>query len=128
MSAQTGQWGRATRAPACERVTALRRLPSTPQYTPTRTATYQGSRLCFRDRLCEALTLSLPFLNIQLAYLAMAGLLMRLSPRARDTHQGEHVHTRVLVVDDEPDLLELIDYNLTKAGYDVAGACSGKRR
>ena len=32
---------------------------------------------------------------------------------------------RVLVVDDEPDLLELVHYNLTKAGYDVACVMSG---
>lgn len=30
------------------------------------------------------------------------------------------MRTRGLVVDDEPDLLELVHYNLTKAGYDVA--------
>src|SRR5215813_8543521 len=42
------------------------------------------------------------------------------------TNEGEHVRTRVLVVDDEPDLLELIHYNLTKAGYDVACVLSGE--
>ena len=36
------------------------------------------------------------------------------------------MRTRVLVVDDEPDLLELIHYNLTKAGYDVACVLSGE--
>src|SRR5262249_57719709 len=41
------------------------------------------------------------------------------------TNEGEHVRTRVLVVDDEPDLLELVRYNLTKAGYDVACVMSG---
>jgi two-component system phosphate regulon response regulator PhoB len=35
------------------------------------------------------------------------------------------VRTRILVVDDEPDLLELVDYNLTQAGYDVACVTSG---
>jgi len=35
------------------------------------------------------------------------------------------VRTRVLVVDDEPDLLELVHYNLTRAGYDVACVMSG---
>jgi len=29
------------------------------------------------------------------------------------------------VVDDEPDLLESVHYNLTKAGYDVACVMSG---
>ena len=36
------------------------------------------------------------------------------------------MRTRVLVVDDEPDLLELMHYNLTKAGYDVACVMSGE--
>src|SRR5437764_2576138 len=35
------------------------------------------------------------------------------------------MRTRVLVVDDEPDLLELVHYNLTRAGYDVACVMSG---
>ena len=42
------------------------------------------------------------------------------------TNGGKHVRTRVLVVDDEPDLLELVHYNLTKAGYDVACVMSGE--
>lgn len=36
------------------------------------------------------------------------------------------MRTRVLVVDDEPDLLELVRYNLTKAGYEVACVESGE--
>ncbi|MGE3537698.1 MAG: response regulator [Candidatus Tectimicrobiota bacterium] len=36
------------------------------------------------------------------------------------------MRTRVLVVDDEPDLLELVSYNLGKAGYDVACVTSGE--
>ena len=36
------------------------------------------------------------------------------------------MRTRVLVVDDEPDLLELVRYNLTKAGYDVTCVLSGE--
>ena len=36
------------------------------------------------------------------------------------------MRTRVLVVDDEPDLLELVHYNLTKAGYEVACVLSGE--
>ena len=35
------------------------------------------------------------------------------------------MRTRVLVVDDEPDLLELVHYNLTKAGYEVTCVTSG---
>src|SRR5215510_14469458 len=42
------------------------------------------------------------------------------------TNGGKHVRTRVLVVDDEPDLLELVHYNLTKTGYDVACVMSGE--
>ena len=33
---------------------------------------------------------------------------------------------RVLVIDDEPDILELVRYNLTKYGYDVTSALSGE--
>ena len=42
------------------------------------------------------------------------------------THKGERVRTRVLVVDDESDLLELVHYNLMKTGYDVACVMSGE--
>ena len=34
--------------------------------------------------------------------------------------------TRILVVDDEPDILELVQYNLGKAQYDVVGVASGE--
>src|SRR5215510_2840273 len=34
--------------------------------------------------------------------------------------------TRILVVDDEPDILELVQYNLRKAQYDVVGVESGE--
>jgi two-component system phosphate regulon response regulator PhoB len=34
--------------------------------------------------------------------------------------------TRILVVDDEPDILELVQYNLGKAHYDVVGVASGE--
>jgi two-component system, OmpR family, alkaline phosphatase synthesis response regulator PhoP len=34
--------------------------------------------------------------------------------------------TRILVVDDEPDILELVQYNLSKAQYDVVGIASGE--
>jgi DNA-binding response OmpR family regulator len=34
--------------------------------------------------------------------------------------------TRILIIDDEPDVLELIQYNLRKAHYDVAGVASGE--
>ena len=34
--------------------------------------------------------------------------------------------TRILVVDDEPDILELVQYNLSKDNYDVVGVESGE--
>jgi len=34
---------------------------------------------------------------------------------------------RVLVVDDEEDILELVQYNLNKEGYDVTCAASGEK-
>jgi two-component system, OmpR family, alkaline phosphatase synthesis response regulator PhoP len=34
--------------------------------------------------------------------------------------------TRILVVDDEPDILALVQYNLSKAQYDVVGVVSGE--
>ena len=34
--------------------------------------------------------------------------------------------TRILVVDDEPDILALVHYNLSKAQYDVVGVASGE--
>ena len=34
--------------------------------------------------------------------------------------------TRILIVDDEPDILELVQYNLSKAQYDVVGVASGE--
>ena len=34
--------------------------------------------------------------------------------------------TRILVVDDEPDILDLVQYNLSKAQYDVVGVVSGE--
>ncbi|MEO1655985.1 MAG: response regulator, partial [Bacteroidota bacterium] len=33
---------------------------------------------------------------------------------------------RVLVVDDEPDIVELLDYNLERAGYEVNSASNGQ--
>jgi len=33
---------------------------------------------------------------------------------------------KILVVDDEEDILELVTYNLTREGYQVAGAISGE--
>src|SRR5438128_6188307 len=34
---------------------------------------------------------------------------------------------RVLIVDDDPDILRLVSYNLTQAGFDVATATTGRR-
>ncbi|MBN1884387.1 MAG: response regulator transcription factor [Candidatus Krumholzibacteriota bacterium] len=35
-------------------------------------------------------------------------------------------HERILVVDDEEDILELVEYNLTRSGYSVTGVASGE--
>jgi two-component system, OmpR family, alkaline phosphatase synthesis response regulator PhoP len=40
------------------------------------------------------------------------------------TTQRKH---KVLIVDDEPDIVELLEYNLTKEGYDVQTASNGKK-
>ena len=34
--------------------------------------------------------------------------------------------TKILIVDDEPDILDFLSYNLRKEGFDVATASSGK--
>ena len=39
---------------------------------------------------------------------------------------GELMKTKILVVDDEPDALELIEVNLKSAGFDVLRAASGR--
>ncbi|MEL7162424.1 MAG: response regulator, partial [Bacteroidota bacterium] len=33
---------------------------------------------------------------------------------------------KILLVDDEPDILEILEYNLTKEGYDVTTAGNGQ--
>ncbi|HYA89001.1 MAG TPA: DNA-binding response regulator, partial [Nitrospirota bacterium] len=35
-------------------------------------------------------------------------------------------HQKVLIVDDEPDITELVSYNLKKAGFAVAAAADGE--
>lgn len=40
-------------------------------------------------------------------------------------HRGAHMAERVLVVDDEKDLLELVAFNLTNAGFRVVTAATG---
>lgn len=43
-----------------------------------------------------------------------------------EQHQGmKKKHTRILLVDDEPDILEILDYNLTSEGYQVEKAKNG---
>jgi two-component system alkaline phosphatase synthesis response regulator PhoP len=37
------------------------------------------------------------------------------------------INQKVLIVDDEPDIVELLEYNLAKAGYDVKTAYNGKQ-
>lgn len=42
------------------------------------------------------------------------------------THLGERMKVKILVVDDEPDALELVEFNLKRAGFDVASAEDGE--
>ncbi len=43
-----------------------------------------------------------------------------------EEHQNmKKKHTRILLVDDEPDILEILDYNLTSEGYQVEKAKNG---
>jgi len=35
--------------------------------------------------------------------------------------------TKILIVDDEPDIIEILKYNLDKEGYDVKSANNGKK-
>ena len=35
--------------------------------------------------------------------------------------------TKILIVDDEPDIIEILKYNLEKEGYDVKSANNGKK-
>lgn len=50
------------------------------------------------------------------------------SPQARPAQTaGEAAANRVLLVDDEPDILELLAYNFVKEGYEVRTAENGRR-
>ena len=40
-------------------------------------------------------------------------------------HNMKKKHTRILLVDDEPDILEILEYNLTSEGYQVEKAKNG---
>jgi two-component system alkaline phosphatase synthesis response regulator PhoP len=35
-------------------------------------------------------------------------------------------NTKILLVDDEPDILEIVGYNLTQEGYQIFTAANGK--
>lgn len=54
------------------------------------------------------------------------GVLAAIHGKSEAWLQGGDVRARILVVDDEPDLLELVHYNLTRAGYDVVCVTSGE--
>src|SRR5262249_268483 len=41
-------------------------------------------------------------------------------------HGDEFMKPKILVVDDEPDVVQLIEYNLKAAGYDVINAADGE--
>jgi PleD family two-component response regulator len=38
----------------------------------------------------------------------------------------EKKHTKILLVDDEPDILEIVGYNLNQEGYQIFTAANGK--
>jgi response regulator RpfG family c-di-GMP phosphodiesterase len=40
--------------------------------------------------------------------------------------QYEKKHTKILLVDDEPDILEIVGYNLNQEGYQIFTAANGK--
>ncbi len=45
----------------------------------------------------------------------------------KEQHQNmKKKHTRILLVDDEPDILEILEYNLTSEGYQVTKARNGR--
>ena len=50
----------------------------------------------------------------------------RMKPAASKSKAATSAAAQILVVDDEPDLLELLRYSLTKEGYAVQGVGSGE--
>ena len=56
------------------------------------------------------------------AIVALISLLLRKQPH-QDTMKKKDI--RILLVDDEPDILEIVSYNLTAEGYDVFTAKNG---
>src|SRR5262245_64888696 len=50
----------------------------------------------------------------------------RVSARVRLWGEIDMAQAHILVVDDEPDLLELVYYNLTRVGYEVGCVKSGE--
>src|SRR5690606_10284821 len=47
------------------------------------------------------------------------------SSKIKPSPMSEHQKIKVLVVDDEPDIIEILTYNLEKEGYEVAAASDG---
>ena len=70
-----------------------------------------------RERTVEALSFPLPSLPVQ-------PLVSRLGGGAVVSH-STLMKAKILVVDDEPDALELIGYNLKREGFEVLTACDG---
>jgi two-component system, OmpR family, alkaline phosphatase synthesis response regulator PhoP len=48
-------------------------------------------------------------------------------PNPKDVQTPNQAQYKILVVDDDPDIVELLQYNLAREGYDVAQAENGKK-
>src|SRR5437867_8990949 len=69
----------------------------------------------------HALTLPPPFRNLPVTSLSQA----RHCPKTAPVLSQWPVRPKILVVDDEPEAVELVEFNLKQAGYDVVTAADG---
>ena len=49
-----------------------------------------------------------------------------ISPAIRRSSTSQQMKPKILIVDDEPDVVQLIEYNLKSAGYDVMTSTDGQ--
>ena len=49
-----------------------------------------------------------------------------ISPAIRRSSTSQQMKPKILIVDDEPDVVQLIEYNLKSAGYDVLTSTDGQ--